>query len=81
MIAAPTRFRSMKLSEWPSKEAHRNVPDLRSASFRWEIALLSRRIPFLEASPTGGMQMRSGKDRRGHRYSSPGRTQIRRDLF
>jgi hypothetical protein len=30
---------------------------------------------------TGGTQMRSEKDRRGHRYSSPGRTQIRRDLF
>ena len=30
---------------------------------------------------TGGTQRRSGKDRRGHRYSAPGRTQIRKDLF
>ena len=29
---------------------------------------------------TGGTQMRSGKDYRGHGYSVPGRTQIRRDL-
>jgi hypothetical protein len=29
---------------------------------------------------TGGTQMRSGKDHRGHGYSAPGRTQIRRDL-
>ena len=29
---------------------------------------------------TGGTQMRSGKDYRGHGYSVRGRTQIRRDL-
>ena len=32
------------------------------------------------AKTTGGTQMRSGKDYRGHGYSAPGRTQIRRDL-
>ena len=37
-------------------------------------------LPAQLSKTTGGTQMRSGKDYRGHGYFVPGRTQIRRDL-
>jgi hypothetical protein len=46
------------------------------------LAVPSPRSPYPAqlSKTTGGTRMSSGKDYRGHGYSAPGRTQIRRDL-